>query len=280
MTEPKPPARLIDADSDAPEAVREVLRAGRSELPSAAQLARMASRLPIGTPPAASSPAAPPAASTAAGSLIPSALTGAAIAVVVVIGYAWRTGELTPAPVSPPITTVAERPRAAPPEDRAPAEVPAPAREVEPRAATAASSPTAIAPSAATPIAASAPEVIAETPPATNDAPVGGSGLAPPDHESEAHLLGRAQDALGGDPGRALALAGEHARRFPGGALAQERELIAVDALVRAGRPAEARERAERFLQAFPRSAHRRRIESIVGAASVQKNEPVAPPTR
>jgi hypothetical protein len=82
--------------------------------------------------------------------------------------------------------------------------------------------------------------------------------------ETEPALLARAQDALGHDPGAALAATEAHRRRFPGGVLAQEREVIAIAALARLGRTAEAEAAARRFLSAYPRSAHRRRIEVLV----------------
>jgi len=86
------------------------------------------------------------------------------------------------------------------------------------------------------------------------------------DAEEELRLLREAQDALEGRPRRALAVAGEHARRFPRGMLAQEREVIAIDALVRLGRNAQARARAERFRRRNPESALNERITTLVGA--------------
>ena len=72
--------------------------------------------------------------------------------------------------------------------------------------------------------------------------------------------------------------------RYPGGALVQEREVIAISALAAMGRSGEARARAQRFLAAFPRSAHRRRLEVLVGLPagddSSHKPEAGAPPTR
>lgn len=80
----------------------------------------------------------------------------------------------------------------------------------------------------------------------------------------ELELVQNAQSALGSDAARALALTSDHARRFPGGALAQERDVIAIDALVRTGRAAEARARAEAFRARYPSSAHLRRIAVLV----------------
>src|SRR5205085_9990249 len=98
--------------------------------------------------------------------------------------------------------------------------------------------------------------------------------------KTEAQLLQQAQAGLADDPALALAQATEHARRFPGGALSQEREVIAILALQKLGRLDEARARAERFLARYPASAHRRRMEALVGGGSA-KDSPVdagAPP--
>jgi hypothetical protein len=52
----------------------------------------------------------------------------------------------------------------------------------------------------------------------------------------------------------ALAACDEHARRFPRGALAEEREALAIEALADAKRSDEAKARAERFERAYPKS--------------------------
>jgi hypothetical protein len=82
---------------------------------------------------------------------------------------------------------------------------------------------------------------------------------------TEAQILEAARAALEVRPLDALALADEHRALYAHGTLAQERELIAVDALERLGRSQEARARAIQFRAQFPRSAHMRRIETIVG---------------
>ncbi len=82
--------------------------------------------------------------------------------------------------------------------------------------------------------------------------------------ESEASILMRAQDALRGEPARALALTDLHLARFPGGRLLQDREVIAVTALLGMGRAAEARARATRFLASFPTSADGRRLLVLI----------------
>lgn len=59
---------------------------------------------------------------------------------------------------------------------------------------------------------------------------------------------------LHGDPRAALESLGSHARRFPSGRLAEERQSLEVQALVLAGRTAEARQVAEAFHRTFPHS--------------------------
>lgn len=86
--------------------------------------------------------------------------------------------------------------------------------------------------------------------------------------EAELGLLRQARAALDSDPGRALSLCADHARMFARGALGQEREVIAIDALLRAGRLAEARERARLFNERFPASAHARRVAALLERSS------------
>ncbi|MEI9949935.1 MAG: hypothetical protein WDO74_13385 [Pseudomonadota bacterium] len=78
-------------------------------------------------------------------------------------------------------------------------------------------------------------------------------------------LLARAHAALANNPGSALALASDHERNFAHGVLVQERELVAIDALLRLGRRTEAIGRAARFHQQFPTSVHGRRIDVLLG---------------
>ncbi|GAC1352587.1 MAG: hypothetical protein NVS3B20_12710 [Polyangiales bacterium] len=82
---------------------------------------------------------------------------------------------------------------------------------------------------------------------------------------AEMTLLNSAQASLARDPVESLRLCDEHARAFPAGSLTQEREVIAIDALVRQGRRADAESRAERFKKRFPQSGHLRRIETLLG---------------
>jgi hypothetical protein len=130
---------------------------------------------------------------------------------------------------------------------------------------------------APTPVIAPAPSVVATeapTPPLAPEpaapepsvssapAPVAPEKPAPRVQLSEADLLEQARSALkSGDAARALQNATEHAARFPRGVLVQEREVLAIQALRRLGRSAEAERRAEAFGKAFPGSAFQRKLE-------------------
>jgi hypothetical protein len=83
--------------------------------------------------------------------------------------------------------------------------------------------------------------------------------------EPEIALLKRAREALARNPGTALALAEQHREGYPKGRLGQEREVIAVTALMRMGLPTSAKERAERFKRAYPGSAYISQLDRIVG---------------
>ncbi len=85
------------------------------------------------------------------------------------------------------------------------------------------------------------------------------------DEESEASFLRRTRAALADDPALALRMTDEHASRYRQGVLAQEREVIAIDALVRIGRRDEARARASAFRVRYPSSAHASRVDALVG---------------
>ena len=76
------------------------------------------------------------------------------------------------------------------------------------------------------------------------------------------HLLFRAQQLLASDPAGALTLAERHGRLFPAGVLAQEREVIAIEALRALQRKDEAEARARRFRARYPKSAHLPRVEA------------------
>jgi hypothetical protein len=93
---------------------------------------------------------------------------------------------------------------------------------------------------------------------------------APPPPSSlaaERALLDDARGALGsGDAARALAVADELGHRFPRAQLGEEREAIAIQALVALGRYDEARARAKQFHDASPSSLFAPVIDAAIGS--------------
>lgn len=81
---------------------------------------------------------------------------------------------------------------------------------------------------------------------------------APP---SELRLLKHAREQLAKNPGQSLALCRQHQRLYPNGQLAQEREVLLIEALTRLNRDREAGQRRTQFGKAFPDSAHQSRVE-------------------
>jgi hypothetical protein len=80
----------------------------------------------------------------------------------------------------------------------------------------------------------------------------------------EIALIGRAHDALRSDPKSALALCEEHETEFGSGHFAQEREAVAIEALVYLNRKDEAQKRFTAFDGKFPSSSHRVHLESLL----------------
>ena len=83
--------------------------------------------------------------------------------------------------------------------------------------------------------------------------------------ESELTLLDRARTQMATDAAAAMRALDAHLALYPSGRFAQEREVLAIEALVRLGRRPEAETRAAAFDRAFPTSAHRRRIAVLLG---------------
>ena len=81
---------------------------------------------------------------------------------------------------------------------------------------------------------------------------------------SEGALLLRARRQLASNPAAALELTGEDAERFPNGALSPEREVLAIDALVRLGRLPEARARLALLHVRYPQSPHLARLDALL----------------
>ncbi len=242
MSEPR---RLLD-DPSTGEALRAALDAGR-ELPDEAQLASLAARLGPLLGPGGGGGAAAAAGGSATAVKATLGLLAAAATTAGIVW--WSASEEPPRASAPePAPVVAERAAEAVPEGVDPPEEIADgiAEEVAEEVA-------AVAPERPRVRSRADPEVAIDPAPAPEADP-----------EAELALIRSAQDALGASPATALARTDEHRRRFGDGVLAQEREVVAIDALVRLGRAAEARERAEAFHRRWPRSAHGRRVDVLV----------------
>jgi hypothetical protein len=95
-------------------------------------------------------------------------------------------------------------------------------------------------------------------PPAAASASSGVFGIA-----DEARLLERARSVLADAPQLALDLTEQHRQLGPSAQLSAEREFIAIEALLRLGRRAEAERRAAPLLSQAPNSVYTRRLRSL-----------------
>ncbi len=87
------------------------------------------------------------------------------------------------------------------------------------------------------------------------------------ENPSEMELI-REAEYLRKQPSQALRKLDEHARLYPDGMLAQEREVLAIEALLAAGQRPAAEARAERLAANHPGSAHLRRVRVLLGSGS------------
>lgn len=96
--------------------------------------------------------------------------------------------------------------------------------------------------------------------------PTGGPNLGP-----EVALMAEARAALGaGDPALAVELFEKHARRFPRGVFARERDVSWIVALCAVGREDEAKRRAKTFLDRHGKSALADRVRRSCGGQSLK----------
>jgi hypothetical protein len=123
--------------------------------------------------------------------------------------------------------------------------------------------PSAPAPEQVVPETASAGAAPAAVPAEPAATPV--TSVAPVPAPSEGALLLRARQQLPSDPQLALELTDEAGRRYPDGVLAPEREVLAIEALVRLGQLPSARARFAVFRVAYPQSPHLARLASLIG---------------
>jgi hypothetical protein len=234
----KDPAPWLD-DPAVPKAASALLaRARRVPSPSAAAKARMGARI-------AASTGASAHAVGLGGWWIAGGTIGLAVVLLgIVLARSHSHATASRLQVVPPVVSVAS----------IPPEAPAPVAAAEP-----------VAPSAEA-VQSPAPVPVNPRAAASASAHVGSpsriDGGATPAVEQE--LLRRAHAALQDNPAGALDLVREHTARFPHGQLVEEREYIAVRALARLDRNAEARVRAQAFLRRFPNGLYSEPVRRVV----------------
>jgi hypothetical protein len=226
------PPRLADA-SGTNDPIAAAITALRDEPPSAAQLNALAQRLApqLGTP----------------------AVTGSASAGIA-WWLKWLCGLTLSIAIGAYVMSHATRSKPAP-------------RHARLSAAASSALPRAIGmPAPASIVEAHASEAKAPIAPArVRTSPRRSASTAAPAPENELVLLERSRAALDRDPAAALSLAEAHARSYPSGIFAQEREMLAIEALLKLKRKADARARAERFVERYPDSPQAPRVRAWLG---------------
>jgi hypothetical protein len=233
------PIRFREQGSGASEELRRLFQAGAEDLPSVAELSSLATRLsPIFEPPPPQSPIT--RATVVKVAAVSTLVVGAAVLFALNFGPHGTRPPDAPERWTPDVPSKPESGAAAP----------SGALSAAPSGSEAAT-----APSGDT-----APAVPSNAPAANASGHANSVNARPA--ESEAELLERARGLLGSSPGRALALTDLHRARFPSGVLAQEREVIAIEALKRLGRTDDAARRAADFARRYPGSAYRKKLDS------------------
>ena len=249
------PPRLLARDSAIEPGLRTLLEAGRDELPSAAQLERIALRLGADL---VAPGLEPPVHVATSWSSVVLVLAATAVGVTAIAWWApspWPTRPVkTPAPLQLERSALPESESALPSAD-----APPPAKQADAGAGDA------VPESTRTPHESKSAR---PQPAAGRDAARGPSTAQRSNPLDELLILDEAQHALQSDPERALAHAQRHRRLFPDGQYAQEREVIAIDALLELQRFAPAHRRARAFLHLFPKSSYRPRVSSQLQRAS------------
>jgi outer membrane protein assembly factor BamD (BamD/ComL family) len=92
-------------------------------------------------------------------------------------------------------------------------------------------------------------------------------------------LLQRSQAALDHNARLALSVAETHARDYPRGVFEQEREILAIEALLKLRRAPEAVARARAFVQHHPESPHTPRVRALLDRSKYQELPTTKPPT-
>ncbi|MFN9808252.1 MAG: hypothetical protein ACK6CU_01315 [Deltaproteobacteria bacterium] len=117
-----------------------------------------------------------------------------------------------------------------------------------------------------TPDARGPSEVTLRDPPPEPEGRAPGADRGPRARPSEVALLETARAALARRPAEALRACERHRRLYPDGLFVEEREALAIEALARSGRRAEAARRFEAFRARFAGSPHRAHLEQVLAA--------------
>lgn len=251
MTPRTDPPRLAAAD-DTPASLRDALRMAREDTPSDADRAAVVMGLGALMSPAAGGSGAG-AGSTSSGLLSGKLVAAVGGAALIVGGLAFMAGDreppAQPAVLDAPAVVVEPEPApVAPPIDTAPLVEEPPAPEPEK------------APAVTKPLNAKPTKATAEPEPEPAES-------KPASKPSESSLLDAARRSLATQPERTIALANQHRALYPQGMLAQEREMLVVEALRRLGRTDEAKRHDDEFKSRYPSSMHGRDVPVPEGSA-------------
>ena len=245
MTPRTDPPRLVSS-GEVPASLREALREARADAPSPSEVSAIAAGLGSVLGPSAGGSSGPTAAGGGLGAGKLAAILGAAT--LVVGGFVW-SAKTTSVPPAPRVSGETSMPTEAVPE--AIEVVAPPVEEVQPVGGGEAEAVGEAAESAPEPSrrrASPAKESVR--------APASGASSAEASKPSEAALLDAARRALAKDPERTLAYASRHRALYPQGMLAQEREVLVVEALRKLGRASEAKQHDDEFRSRYPSSIH------------------------
>ena len=235
------PERWLRSSASEDAGLSTLLQAGRAERPSEAQLSALAKRLgpTFSAPPSGGGGAA--GAAAAGAPLVPLVIGGLLALGIATVWLSTRSAN----------PRASEAPRHAQPV--------LDARPV-PRAASTPRTPVPAAPNAG-PVIVDGASTSKPAPHARPAAPTRAQ-----DSAVELALLEEAHRKLTTDPRRTLEVAETHLRLFPRGQYEQEREVLAIEALLALHRGARATARATRFLARHPESSHARRIRALLAA--------------
>jgi hypothetical protein len=264
------PPRLLDPKSGSPKLLRDALRAGRDDLPRPDEIDRMAERLAaaIQVPPVAGPMNVPSLPAPRGFWKWPVLKFGGPMLLAAAVGGGiWMAAGPRPwtsrfsSDTSALDSASSERISAEPPRIR-----PAPVVEVQPTADPSPPHEAESEPPRRSPTQDKPPASVRPPPPAPADSAPAAAAVPPlpAAEDTEVRLLHKAQDDAESNPEGALVRVAEHERRFASGVLVQEREVLAITALMRLGRAAEAHDRAAAFRDRFPGSAYLPKIDALL----------------